>query len=82
MKLGNPSQVEIRPNAEKTEFLFRFHFPESPQLIEFSLDTDSTLLLMVALQKLQVRHRLPIPPDARPSGKPNLRVVTMDDDKR
>ncbi len=79
MKLGSPTKLEIKPNVEKTEFRFLLTFPEQPQPIEFVLSSENMMIVMHNLQKLQVRHKLPIPPSARPSGKPKLRVVTQDD---
>jgi hypothetical protein len=79
MKLGSPTKLEIKPNAGKTEFRFLLTFPEAPQTVEFVLDDTGTMYALHALQLLQARHKIPIPKDARPSGKPTLRVVTPDD---
>ena len=78
MKLGRPTYLEINPNAEKTEFLFRLHFAASPRSVEFVLPPDGAMKLMLGLQELQALHKIPIPPVPR-SGKPNLRIVTEDE---
>lgn len=76
MKLGSPTKLEIKPNAEKTEFRFLLSFREQPRIFEFALDDAGLMYLMHALQHLQARHRIPIPDQIRPRGKPTLRVVT------
>lgn len=78
MKLGRPTKLEIKPNAEKTEFRFLLTFPGRPQPVEFALDAPGTMGILVGLQRLQARHKIPIPSSLRPTGKPKLRVVTPD----
>jgi hypothetical protein len=70
VKLGSPTKVEIKPNAEKTEFRFLLTFPGRPQLVEFVLTGDGMMSVMGALQELQALHKIPIPKKARPFGKP------------
>jgi hypothetical protein len=76
MKLGSPTKLEIKPNAEKTEFRFLLTFRERPQLVEFVLASENVMAIMLGLQRLQARHKIPIPQALRPRGKPILRVVT------
>ena len=80
MKLGRPIKIKITPNAERTEFLFHLQFAASPQSVEFVAGVDDAMNLMLGLQHLQVRHKIPIPPLPRSAGKPKLRVVTEEDD--
>jgi hypothetical protein len=81
MKLGRPTQMEIKPsNSEKTEFRFLLTFPSSPRQVEFEIPASGAMGLMRALQSLQVRHKLPIPRPMVPSGKPKLRIVTDEPD--
>jgi hypothetical protein len=75
VKLGSPTKVEIKPNAEKTEFRFLLTFPGRPQPVEFVLTGDGMMLVMGALQQLQAQHKIPIPKKTRPSGKPKLQIV-------
>lgn len=79
MDLGSPSSILIKPNEEKTEFQFLLSFPERLQPVEFSISTDGAMVLMAALQRLQVKHKIPIPKSVRPGGKPMLRVVSDDE---
>jgi len=79
MQLGSPTKLEIKPNAGKTEFRFLLTFPELQKPVEFFVDSDSMMSIMVGLQRLQALHKIPIPNHVRPRGKPNLRVVTDDD---
>jgi hypothetical protein len=80
MKLGYPNKLEIRPNAEKTEFVFRLHFDESPRSVEFVLTRKGAMRVMRGLQILQIHHKIPIPPPPRSPGKPKLRAVKEDDE--
>jgi hypothetical protein len=75
MKLGSPTEFRVTPNAGKTEFRFLLTFPELPQPVEFEMPSESVMMLMVGLQQLQVRHKIPIPSQVRPRGKPKLRLV-------
>jgi len=80
MKLGSPTSIKITPIKEKTEFQFRLSFPESPQQVEFQTSAEGAMNLMIGLQRLQAHHKIPIPQRLRLTGKPNLRVVTDDDE--
>jgi hypothetical protein len=75
MKLGSPTDFRVTPNAGKTEFRFLLTFPELPQPVEFEMPCESVMMLMVGLQRLQVRHKIPIPSQVRPRGKPKLRLT-------
>jgi hypothetical protein len=79
LKLGAPAMMRITANAGKTEFLFHLEFLESHQPIEFVVDTENMMTLMVGLQKLQAKYKIPIPDHLRPAGKPALRIVMPDE---
>lgn len=80
LDLGRPKKIKITPRTEETLFQFHLDFPESSQQpVEFSLSGADAMALMVGLQKLQARHRIPIPPNLRPQGKPVLSVVLPDE---
>jgi hypothetical protein len=79
MKLGSPTEFRTTLNAERTEFRFHLVFPELPQPLEFEMPTESVMMAMVGLQRLQVDRRLPIPRQVRPKGKAKLRVVVADE---
>ena len=79
MKLGSPTILEVKPNGERTEFRFRLTFPEQPEPIEFSVSSESAMMMMHGLQTLQARYKIPIPDSIRPHGRPVLRIV-MDDE--
>ena len=78
---GQLAEVRISPNEDKTEFRFRLEFRESERTesVEFGLPPETVMGLMMALQALQKRHRLPIPSSLRPQGPPSLSVVDGDD---
>jgi hypothetical protein len=79
-KLGYLASIAINLNADKTLFLFHLQFrgPKQPA-VEFEMASDDAMRLMRALQHLQVRHRLPIPPIPRQEGgRPVLRIVEPD----
>jgi hypothetical protein len=79
MKLGKPQKLEIKPNKEKTEFQFLLSFDGRTQPIEFVLSFGHAMLVMRGLQDLQAMHKIPIPRQARPSGKPQLSIVKPDE---
>jgi len=76
MKLGRPNKLEVKPNAEKTEFRFLLTFPARPQPVEFFVTSEGAMMILHGLQRLQALHKIPIPDSIRPKGKPDLRVVT------
>ena len=76
MKLGRPTKLQVKPNAEKTEFQFLLTFPERPQPVEFSVSPESAMMILHGLRRLQALHKIPIPASIRPRGKPVLKVVT------
>jgi hypothetical protein len=80
MKLGQPTEIAIKPNPGKTEFRFLLSFPGSPQSVEFLTSARGAMLLMQGLQVVQATHKIPIPRRRVPAGKPNLRIVTGDDE--
>jgi hypothetical protein len=80
MKLGHPTQLAIKANAGKTEFRFLLSFPESPRQVEFLASAEGAMNLLLGLQELQAKYKIPIPQRVRPTWRPNLRVVTDDDE--
>jgi len=79
MNLGRPSNIEVRVNQEKTEFRFRLSFPVEPRLVEFQLSPARAMMISHGLKMLQAHHKIPIPQQLRPSGKPRLRIVRADE---
>jgi hypothetical protein len=75
MKLGSPTKLEVRPNAEKTEFRFLLSFAEWTQPVEFFVSSDGAMMILHGLQQLQALHKIPIPASVRPNGRPKLHVV-------
>jgi hypothetical protein len=79
MKLGTLRRIKITPNSAKTEFSLLLTFAGSSEPVEFSLPSGGLMLLLRALQELQILHQIPIPASLRPTGKPTLTIVTDDD---
>ena len=78
MNLGAPNSIEIKPNEDKTRFRFllRGCSGHARQPVEFDVNAESLMALMRGLQRLQEFHKIPIPPNLRPRGKPHLVVVS------
>ena len=72
--------MDIKPNKDKTEFEYRLWFSERPLPVEFQTSDAGAMVILHALRYLQAKHKIPIPPGARPQGKPTLRVVMPDDE--
>jgi hypothetical protein len=75
-----PSQVRFkRIGAEnRLRILFEFPDPAKRKPISWEVTFDDAMRLLHALQGLQAKYKIPIPPNLRPSGKPNLTLVKMD----
>jgi len=71
--------MAIKANRGKTEFRFRFSFVGLRQSIEFQTSGRGAMLVMGGLRQLQARYKIPIPPEARASGRPTLHAVKLDD---
>jgi hypothetical protein len=71
--------MNVQPVKKKKEFQFQLWFDGEPQLIEFSTDYSFAMLLMTTLQRLQAAHKIPTPPQGRPSGRPTLSIVKLDE---
>lgn len=69
------------PRTGETQFRLRLEFRgiERPDAVEFFAEPGELMALMVGLQKLQARHKIPVPSTLRPAGKPSLRVVPPDE---
>jgi hypothetical protein len=79
---GVPSTIKIAPkNEDKGEFLFHLEFLERGrhEFVEFEMPASTLMVLMQALQRLQQRHKIPIPAGFRPKGRPRLTLVKTDD---
>jgi hypothetical protein len=76
MKLGWLRRIEINPSPDKTEFRYLLSFAGRHQPIEFETSARGAMLIMGALRKLQAQHKIPIPREVRPAGKPDLKIVT------
>jgi hypothetical protein len=70
--------IEIGVYAEKTKVRFLFQFDEQGEQpsIELVLRAEEAMSLMVALQQLQVKYKIPIPAALRPQGSPTLTIVS------
>ena len=75
-----PDKIRIVRVPGEDQFEIRLEFPETEKRKPISFDASfaDTMKLMVSLQQLQAKHKIPIPPNLRPSGKPRLSVVTDD----
>jgi hypothetical protein len=75
--------LRIIPNPAEAPTKFRFRLEGIPatttEAVEFDLTVADAMRLMRALQMLQVRHKLPLPQDLRPTARPHLRLVPPDD---
>lgn len=49
-------------------------------VVSYELSDAGGMALMLALQKYQARHKIPIPANLRPKGRPTLAVVLNDDE--
>jgi hypothetical protein len=74
-----PSQVRFSRVIGKTELRIRFEFPatEKRKPIVWEVTFDDAMKLLHALQGIQAKYKIPIPPSLRPSGKPKLAVVKL-----
>jgi len=76
------SAINIAPIGEGGD-RFRFRLlpdaHDSRAAITFEITAAGLAVLLNALQGLQVKYRIPIPPTVRPArGRPDLRIVTDD----
>ena len=70
--------VNIKRVDEGKLVRLRLHFDESTRqpVLELDIPPDDLMALMVALQRFQASHKIPIPPNLRPQGPPLLSVVS------
>jgi hypothetical protein len=80
MKLGTPFKLEIKPTNGKSKFRFLFWFDGRTQPVEFETSADAAMMIMKALQEVQVQHKLAIPRGPARRGKPTLVLVKSDDE--
>jgi hypothetical protein len=76
-KLIDLKRIRVVPTEDRTEFRLILESSENGTSIstEVQLSSDGLMALMLAIQKLQEIHKIPIPPSLRPSGKPRLVVI-------
>ena len=79
MKFGSPTRIKISPSRDKKQFQFLLSFSGRSQRVEFETTSDAAMLLMMALQRVQMIHKIPIPRQLRPTGKPKLSIVKLDE---
>jgi hypothetical protein len=79
MKLGRPTQLVVKPIKAKREFQFLLSFDGRTPSIEFVTTFDGAMRIMVGLQRLQARQKIPIPQQVRTFGKPKLSIVKLDE---
>ncbi len=79
--IAAPSSMKITPMDDKKRFRFRLEFREHepPEAIEFALPAPQVMLILRDLQRLQVHHKIPIPENLRPEGRPALTVVETEE---
>jgi hypothetical protein len=76
-----PNQVRFTRIAGESRLRIRFEFPDPAKHkpISWEVSFDDAMRLLHALQGLQATYKIPIPPSLRPSGKPKLAVVKLDE---
>jgi len=79
MKFGTPTRIKISPSKDKKQFQFLLSFSGRNQQVEFATTADGAMLLMKGLQRIQMTHKIPIPRQLRPPGKPKLSIVKLDE---
>jgi hypothetical protein len=77
----DPTTVRINRISGEDRLRIRFEFssPEKRKPISWEITFDDGMHLLYGLKDLQAKHKIPIPPSLRPSGKPKLVVVTNDE---
>jgi hypothetical protein len=71
--------IEVLSILKKREIQFRLWFDGYTRPIEFALSFDRAMMVMKGLQKIQATHKISIPEQVRPRGKPKLSIVTRDE---
>ena len=76
-----PNQIRIVrvPDEDQLEIRLEFsgHAKRTP--ISFEVSFSDVMYLMEAFRQTQAKYKIPIPPNLRPSGKPRLSVVKLDE---
>jgi len=77
-KLNNIRHVKITLMDQGKLIRLRFRSDENTQqpVVEMDFPPGDLMAIMVALQKLQKDHRIPIPAKLRPQGPPALSIVS------
>jgi hypothetical protein len=76
-KLTGLRAIKINLTDDKKQARLLFQFDENTQqsALEIEMAAGDLMAVMVALQKLQRRHQIPIPAN-RPKGPPSLSIVS------
>jgi hypothetical protein len=76
------SKVQLSTSDEKSTLRFRLTFQSSSKsgIVQFDLSSRHAMAFLSGLQAIQRKHGWRIP-HRPPSGKPNLRIVSSDDDE-
>jgi len=75
-----PSQVRFTRIGAESRLRIRFEFPDHAKRkpISWEVTFDEAMRLLHGLKQVQAKYKIPIPPNLRPSGKPNLTLVKLD----
>jgi hypothetical protein len=73
------SRLQLSPRNEKSTLHFRLTFRSSykTDVVQFELPSGHVMEILSALQAMQRKHGWPLPSHA---GKPDLTIVSSDDD--
>jgi hypothetical protein len=77
-KVTGLSSIKLRllGDGARVQFIFRVNENAPRRDVEIEIASSEAMALMVALQRLQVENRIPIPASLRPKGKPALPSVS------
>lgn len=78
---SKPAKITLNyhPAEKRFRLSFGFRAPMRLPAVVYEFSEDGGMMLMRALQRLQARHKIPIPSSLRPKGRPKLSVVLDDD---
>jgi hypothetical protein len=71
--------IGIIPLPDQGQLRWTLHLHGNNKTISFEMTYDDGMRIRQALSDLQVKHKIPIPSDLRPSGKPTLVLLKKDD---
>jgi hypothetical protein len=75
--LGELQRLSISPPDAEGQVRFHLEFRGATRrdAIEFDTSCDGAMGIMLGLQQMQVRHKIPVPANLRPQGRPTLTIV-------